>query len=255
MTKTAFIFATLVALASPAMAANLPLKVPQTPAVAAPYNWAGFYAGVNVGYSWGHQDNSMGVSTTVLVNGTPVSTTSTVLENSDHLNGIIGGGQIGYNWQINHWVFGFEADFQGSGQRTDGVFNFPGILITVAGGPPVTTPGLSVNYTDKLDWFGTVRGRVGLAFDRWLPYVTGGWAFGNGETSVSISGAAATFSASKGYSGWTIGGGVEWAFRDNWRAKLEYLYIDFGDGPTGTAIVSNKLTDNIVRIGLNYKFN
>jgi len=173
------------------------------------------------------------------------------------MDGIIGGGQIGYNWQANQWVFGLEADFQGSGQKGDGSFFIP----PVGGFLALVIPSTSITYEDKLNWFGTVRGRVGYAFDRWLPYVTGGGAFGHGEINgTRTTGAVSTtFSGSQSYSGWTVGGGVEWAFANNWSAKVEYLYIDFGDGPTvpvtlGANVVSGKMTDNIVRLGVNYKF-
>ena len=214
------------------------------------YNWTGFYVGLNAGYSWGHQDNSLVTTTGV-----------TLLSNSDHLNGFIGGGQIGYNWQANQWVFGLEADFQGSGQKADGTFFIapnPNAILAPA-------PGVSLAYTDKLDWFGTVRGRIGYAMGatgNWLPYVTGGWAFGHGEISGTMTiPVTNSFSGSENYSGWTLGGGLEWAFADHWSAKAEYLYIDFGDGPTVNAntagtlvIVSGKMTDNIARLGVNYKF-
>ena len=95
----------------------------------------------------------------------------------------------------------------------------------------------------------------------WLPYVTGGWAYGHGEISgtTTIGAASTSFSASQDYSGWTVGGGVEWAFADHWSAKAEYLYIDFGDGPTVAVspllnIVSGSMKDNIARAGVNYKF-
>jgi len=133
------------------------------------------------------------------------------------------------------------------------------LAMKFAAAPPTVT--VTNSYTDKLEWFGTVRGRLGWAFDRWMPYITGGWAYGHGEINgTSTVGALATaFSTSQNYSGWTIGGGVEWAFANNWSAKAEYLYIDFGDGPTvpittGVNVVSGKMTDNIVRIGVNYKF-
>ena len=117
-----------------------------------------------------------------------------------------------------------------------------------------------MTYTDKLDWFGTVRSRVGWASDRWLPYLTGGWAYGHGSISgTSTGGVASTFSGSKTYSGWTIGGGLEYAYNNHWSTKVEYLYIDFGNGPTvpvtaALNVVSGKLTDNILRVGVNYKF-
>ena len=116
--------------------------------------------------------------------------------------------------------------------------------------------------TDALNWFGTVRGRLGWAMDRWLPYVTGGWAYGEGTVSgvtTTTIPSSNTFSASQFYSGWTVGGGLEWAFLDHWTARVEYLYIDFGNGPTVAAsaklsIAGGVLTDNIVRGGVNYKF-
>jgi outer membrane immunogenic protein len=234
-----------------APAADLPVKAAPRPVVAPPYNWTGFYAGLNLGGSWGHQDASL-VDTT---------TGATVATGSNKLDGVIGGGQIGYNWQVNQWVFGLEADFQGSGQKADGVFAttfvVPGFF---AAAPPTVT--VTNSYTDKLEWFGTVRGRLGWAFDRWMPYITGGWAYGHGEINgTSTVGALATaFSTSQNYSGWTIGGGVEWAFANNWSAKLEYLYIDFGSGPTipvattAFAVSVGRMTDNIVRAGVNYKF-
>lgn len=238
----------IVASAAAASAADLPARMPtKAPMAPLPYNWTGFYAGLNLGGSWGRQDNSL----------VSVSTGGTLAENSDHIDGFIGGGQIGYNWQFNQWVFGLEADFQGSAQKGDGTFTLAG----VSNPNLLVVPATTVAYDDKLTWFGTVRGRVGWAFDRWLPYITGGWAYGHGEVNgtTTIGTVVTSFSGSHDYSGWTIGGGVEWAFYNNWSAKLEYLYIDFGDGPTIPASatingVSGKLTDNIVRAGLNYKF-
>jgi outer membrane immunogenic protein len=243
--------ASTVALGQIASAADMPVKAPRAPIYAPPYNWTGFYLGLNLGGSWGRQDASF-------VN----ATTGTILATgSNHLDGIIGGGQIGYNWQVNQWVLGVEADFQGSGQKADGSFFDPGAPC----GPNVAAcfpiPATTISYTDKLNWFGTVRGRLGIAFDRWLPYVTGGWAYGHGEISgtTTVGAVATAFSASQNYSGWTIGGGVEWAFADHWSAKLEYLYIDFGDGPIIPAttlfnVNVGHMTDNIVRAGVNYKF-
>lgn len=233
------------ALIGGASAADMPVKAPvyKAPVVAPLYNWTGFYVGLNAGGSWGHQDNDL------------VTGGVTVFSNSDRLDGFIGGGQIGYNWQVNQWVLGIEADFQGSGQKADGSF------LLVPTNPLIANfPASSIAYTDKLEWFGTVRGRVGYAFDRWLPYVTGGWAYGHGSISGSSTGGiVTTFSGSNTYSGWTLGGGLEWAFMDHWSAKAEYLYIDFGDGPTiavtpALSIVSGRMTDNIARLGINYKF-
>ena len=251
MRRLGLAFIAFVTFVGAAAAADMPVKAPiyKAPVVVPLYNWTGFYVGLNAGGSWGNQDNSL-----VTVPGGV-----TLFSNSNNLDGFIGDGQIGYNWQSDHWVIGLEADFQGSGQKDDGAF----VLAPIVGA--AVFPGLSASYTDKLEWFGTVRGRIGYAMDRWLPYLTGGWAFGHGTLSgtgtTTPAGPALAFSASQDYSGWTLGGGLEWAFADHWSAKAEYLYIDFGDGPTviantaGTlAIVSGKMTDNIARLGVNYKF-
>jgi outer membrane immunogenic protein len=234
----------IAAVSFPVSAADLPRRMATKapPPLPAAYNWTGFYVGLNAGGSWGRQDNSL----------VSIATGGTVLSNSDRIDGFIGGGQIGYNWQTGQWVLGIEADFQGSAQKGDGSFFIPGVVGAVA--------ATSASYEDKLNWFGTVRGRVGWAFDRWMPYITGGYAYGHGEFNGSATTGAVTTSASgsQNYSGWTVGGGVEWAFYNNWSAKLEYLYIDFGDGPAVAtsptfSFVSGRLTDNIVRVGLNYK--
>ena len=248
--------ASIIAFTQVVSAADLPTKTPvyKAPIIAPVYNWTGFYVGLNIGGSWGHQGGAL-VDTVF----------GDIATSSANLDGVIGGGQIGYNWQVNQWVFGVEADFQGSGQRRDVTLNTAPttIVLPIVGAPgiPITIPGSSTTYTDKLDWFGTVRGRVGWAMDRWLPYVTGGWAYGHGGISGTrtFTTLVSTLNASQNYSGWTAGGGVEWAFANNWSAKLEYLYIDFGNGPTiplATALnfSARHMTDNVVRAGLNYKF-
>jgi outer membrane immunogenic protein len=185
---------------------------------------------------------------------------------TNHPDGVIGGGQVGYNWQFAPWfgwgtgtVLGIEADIQGSSQRsTTGVAFFE----------PRFGANFAGSVEDKLEWFGTVRGRAGIASDRMLWYATGGWAFGERKLDgplTSISGppptvASTAFSNSNFMNGWTVGGGVEWAFWGNWTAKFEYLYIDFGSGgdvaiPNGPfSITSGHFIDNVARAGVNYKF-
>jgi outer membrane immunogenic protein len=230
-----------------ASAADLPARM-YTKAAPVPvmYNWSGFYGGFNVGGSWGHQDVSF-------------TSGALALQNSNNLNGVIGGGQIGYNWQgASPWVFGIEADIQGSGQKSSGTFFTPAIV------GAAFIPGNNLSYEDKLDWFGTVRGRIGYAIGdqgRWLPYITGGLAYGHGELNGSgnVGATALAFTSSNTYVGWTIGGGLEWAFADKWSAKLEYLYMDLGSGPTipltaTSSISAGRMTDNIGRVGINYHF-
>lgn len=209
-------------LSQTASAADMPLKEPYVAPTPA-YNWTGFYAGLNLGGSWGWH----GV---------------------DNLDGIIGGGQIGFNWQADQWVFGVEGDFQGSGQKAHGSFFNPVIPATA-------------DFNNKLSWFGTLRVRGGYAFDCWLPYVTAGLAYGHSEVGGTSSVGTPSVSAVQNYKGWTVGGGIEWAFLDRWSVKAEYLYIDFGTGPTVVVdgvgnlnLVNAKLIDNVARVGANYRF-
>lgn len=238
-----------------ASAADLSRPITKAPP-AAPlpifYNWTGFYVGVNVGGSWGHQDVTF-------------DSPAGIITNRDHIDGVIGGGQVGYNWQGpgSPWVFAIEADIQGSGQKSSNSFVTPNTLF--CGAACFVVPGNSISYEDKLEWFGTVRGRIGYAIgDRgtWLPYVTGGLAYG--ETKISGSGtlaggAATAFSVSDVRVGWVVGAGIEWAFADRWSAKLEYLFMDLGSDPgivenTTTTVTTGRMTDNIARVGVNLRF-
>lgn len=205
---------------SPASAADMALKAPPPPPW---YDWSGFYIGANGGYSWGHSTTSYTGTTGLGGAIAPFTTTQ-------DLDGGLGGGQIGYNWQWDkNWVFGLEADFQGTGQDGSAtapplpiVVTIPGVAVTV-----VTTSG---TFAQKLPWFGTARARIGFEpADRWLLYVTGGLAYGQVDSTASLTvttatpGGTATASVSSGNNstraGWTIGGGTEWAFSDRWSAS------------------------------------
>jgi len=219
---------------SPAFAADMgmPTKAPFSPAPP-PYNWTGFYVGVNVGGGWAD------ASATATLAGFTAGASET-------LSGVIGGGQIGYNWQTGPLVLGIEADIQGSGQQTT---------------TNVTAVGVTFSETDKLPYFGTVRGRIGYAFDRWLPYFTGGWGYGELNSSLTATAPiTGSYSASTSHSAWVVGGGVEVALWGNWSGKVEYLYSDTGTitrtyaTPAGILTESGSVTDNIVRVGLNYRF-
>jgi outer membrane immunogenic protein len=248
---------------SAASAADMPLKAPPP----APwYDWTGFYAGLNLGYSWGRSWTSY--TGTSLIPGGAIAPFST----SQNMDGILGGGQIGYNWQFNrNWLFGLEADIQGTGQR--GTATLPtvsGTFGVVALFPYTTTATLS----QKLPWFGTVRARLGFEpSDHWLLYATGGLAYGEVDSTYTVStttvgggGPATTTAAASSNStraGWTIGAGSEWALSGQWTAKVEYLYIDLGhdstsftggSGAYSSLAGSSHVTDNILRVGLNYRF-
>ncbi|MBU6461406.1 MAG: porin family protein [Bradyrhizobium sp.] len=254
-----------------ALAADLPARIyTKAPVMADPgYNWSGFYLGGNVGYSWGRSND-----TSTLTNG--AGTTLFTSIGSSDLDGVVGGGQIGYNWQIQNWVWGLEADIQGTGERGSRDFTCPTGVCTPAttttipgiGVFPVPGAAVPVSLEQKIEWFGTVRGRVGvLATPRVLFYATGGLAYGEVGTDETIN-TTSLFSNSDTRFGYTVGAGVEGALGGNWTAKLEYLYVDLGrtsgsfattiaalGGGTLTSSYSSRITDNILRVGLNYRFN
>jgi outer membrane immunogenic protein len=235
--------------------------------------WTGFYVGGNVGYSWGRSS-----TTTNFFNGaTGALLTST--SGSFNLPGVVGGGQIGYNQLNGNWLWGLETDFQGSGERGNANSKFLcAVAVCQAGNPFFATGGLPQNpvaittFNQKIDWFGTVRGRVGVVTTPAIvAYVTGGLAYGEVATSGTITGQTGTgavtataFNGNTTKAGWTLGGGVEGRLSPQWSAKVEYLYMDLGTVnnagllPTNfipiAATFSSRVTDSIVRFGLNYKY-
>jgi len=252
---------------SAASAADLPARTyTKAPVYVDPgFNWSGFYVGGNVGYSWGRSNNSETLSRATTGVGLVTSTA-----NND-VDGVIGGGQFGYNWQSSNWLFGLETDFQGSGERGSALFT---CVACANDGTNITS-----SLTQKLDWFGTARARAGfLATPTLLLYGTGGFAYGEVKTSGSVTGTGlagtpltvAFPGTSSTRSGWTAGGGIEGRIVSNWTWKLEYLYMDLGrvsagpivatgilvPGPSiGAVSYSSHFTDNIVRVGVNYLFN
>ena len=168
---------------------------------------------------------------------------------SSSRSGAVGGAQIGYNWQNGMWVYGLEADIQASGET--GNRNITDITGLVA-----------LSESRRMNYFGTARGRLGVAQDRWLYYVTGGLAYTTIKRSVTATaGAVGTDSSSNSKAGVALGAGVEYAFAPNWSAKLEYIYMGYS-GSTNTyaalvpvATVSyGRLNDNVIRVGANYHF-
>jgi outer membrane immunogenic protein len=213
--------------------------------------WSGFYVGANVG--WGLDQ----------VDGTsfaPASGTTTNLSTLQR-DGVLGGGQIGYNWMLNpSWLFGLETDIDAADITNSGV--------------DCSATGCS-HHDQRNDAFGTARARIGFIQDSWLIYATGGYAYdhsSNDRTIVSVThpvdavliGQSST--ASGWDNGWTAGGGVEWGFAPNWSAKVEYLFAQIDATRTFTYVGppsdpaagnrTNSTTDryNIFRVGVNYHF-
>jgi outer membrane immunogenic protein len=211
---------TLGALAGAAAAADMTPRY-QQPFVKAPmygpvYTWTGFYIGLNGGGGWGHSswDRTGGFD----------------------LSGGVIGGTTGFNWQTGQVVLGVEGDVDWSG---------------VSGTTMTLCP---VGCTTRNDWLGTLRGRLGYAFDRFLPYVTGGLAAGDiRATTPGFAGASQT------NLGWTVGVGLELAIIGNWTAKGEYLHVDLGNFSCGLAcglITPDTVSfqADLVRGGVNYRF-
>lgn len=220
-------FALLVAGTAAASAADLPTRTyTKAPVLVQVYNWTGFYIGVNAGIGGDKTDYNFGG----VASGNVTSF------------GGFGGGQIGYNYQFaGNWVAGIEADIQGGSLKSE-------INASI---PPV---GLSGGT--EMKWFGTVRGRLGYAFDRVLVYGTGGFAYGSEDTYLNAA-PLLTFSRSADLTGWTAGGGVEYAVTNNVSVKTEYLYFEFDRNniaAIGQTTIDNKVTAHTLKVGLNYAF-
>ncbi len=247
-------------LGAAAFAAAKPHKSPP-PSPPPAWSWTGFYVGGNVGYGWGSSNVSESIFNT---------TTGALLNTSTgtvHPDGVIGGGQIGYNWQSGNWVTGFEADIQASGQKGSLTLVCPAGVCSVSGNPVTTS------LTEKLQWFGTVRPRLGWTVTpTTMIYATGGLAYGSINDSGTITDTLTStgFNFSKTSVGWAAGGGIEGQLSGNWTWKLEYLFLTLNE-PSGLAVTSvtpppirnppgttNNIdpifTDSILRVGLNYKF-
>jgi outer membrane immunogenic protein len=182
------------------------------------YNWTGFYFGANGGGAWGRSFWSAPATGVGLSGGQA-------------------GGTAGYNWQVGKVVLGVEGDVDWSGLQGTG-----------------TSTACPLGCATSTSWLSTVRGRVGYAFDRFMPYVTGGLAVGDIRAA-----APGLVGGTSSNAGWTIGAGLEVALPGNWSAKAEYLHVDLGNfncGPgCGVAPTDNvSLHENIFRAGVDYHF-
>ena len=217
--------------------------------VASAQNWTGLYLGANLGGSWANNSASYSQA-----GGNGAFSTS------NRNSSAIGGGQAGYNWQSGQLVFGLETDISFRNNTANGTF-FPF--------PANTVDAVSLSQSER--WLGTLRPRVGFASNAWLFYVTGGLAYGNiqhsyFENRTTVAGQNRFISDSTTKSGWTLGGGVEWALSRNWTIGAEYLRVDLGSSslslpaqtvgglpfPASSANFSDR--SDIVRAKVNYRF-
>jgi outer membrane immunogenic protein len=185
----------------------------KAPAYVQAYNWTGAYVGINGGAGWGRSNTSIPFPT-----------------GGFNTSGGVVGGTIGYNWQMGQTVFGLEGDIDWTNIRGNAAC------------------GVGINCETRNDWLGTARGRLGYAFDRFLPFVTGGAAFGDIKNTITANGSTTANKA-----GWTVGGGLEAALTGPWTAKVEYLYVDLGRGAS-LAGADTRFNTSLLRAGVNYRF-
>jgi outer membrane immunogenic protein len=216
-----------------AFAADVTIEEPPAPIAEAPvFSWTGGYIGIQGGWSWGDDHTFESITAT----GTP-----TGFDQDFEPDGFVGGIHIGYNWQANQFVYGAEADFEFS---------------TVDGGYTL----LNGNGTSfEQDWQASIRARLGfVATDRLLVYATGGVAFTDLSYTYFTPLIAESFDSTE--TGWTVGGGAEYAFTDNLTARLEYRYTDFGEISNNSTAAfpgftySHDPQFHTVRVGFSYKF-
>jgi outer membrane immunogenic protein len=264
-----------------AFAADMPVKAMKAPPPVY-LGWTGWYVGVNAGYidSVGRTNTDATIVTTSTAANAVDMVTAATNQFNNGPNGFLGGAQAGYNYQFSpSFVAGVEADIQGTSLSRD-------FSATVAAGQPFSPSWVTTtNVSNRLDYLGTLRGRVGVTpTPNLLIYSTGGLAYGGvrsstqiafNNTGVGVPPGTSSGSLSDTRFGWTAGGGFEWMFSPNWTAKLEYLYYDLGSasyatggfaadvGPTnfpgfGIDSIATRTTTrfegNIVRVGVNYKF-
>jgi len=263
-----FIAVALIRVAAAADIAKAPAYRPTSPPVFD--SWTGFYFGLNAGWVGASHGSQQLTGTDTDDGGLGF------LLREGHIpaalglspSGVIGGGQIGYNWQISNWLAGLESDFDGTSLK--GAQTGFGL-----------TPGLTGNYsqtlTSELNWLATLRGRVGVIWAHALFYATGGLAVA--QTKVGFSSVdlidpipplnASSFSDTT-RAGWTVGAGLEWKFTSRWSVKAEYLYVDLGtdtrtvsyaytlfttnSANNSTLTVQVKERYNIARVGVNFHF-
>jgi outer membrane immunogenic protein len=261
--STLLIAAAAAAMATGARAADLPMrtKAPPYQVSAAVFSWTGFYGGINLGGKFGGDDD-------VHTDGQAAPNIANIAGNARpgvvplDRSGFVGGGQAGYNYQIGQFVAGVETDISYTDFRDSN---------SVVTSQLLTGAPLANTFSTRLNYLGTVRGRLGVAYDRALFYATGGFAYGESEHRVDMLGAAGNLqfagSSSQIKAGFAVGAGVEYAVANNVTLRGEYLYYDLGSDTVNVAVIPGSGgagtgynshyddTGHILRVGLNYKIN
>jgi len=255
-----FLLASVGALAltgSAALAADLPSRAPPPVYLPPPpiFTWTGIYVGGQIGYAWASGNNNFTGYDPFFVADPFISTTL-----GGNPSGVIGGAHVGYNYQINQWVFGLEGSVDGTSLSNTAAAFFP--------------DGTTLTVQSRADIQGSIRGRLGIAWDRALIYATGGVAFGGFNTNVNIANTGflnggvpffANGSISSTRVGWTVGGGIDYAVTNNWSVFAEYRYTNWGsinENNFGGGLLTGgeffngnrKINQNQVQVGFSYKF-
>jgi outer membrane immunogenic protein len=204
------------------------------------FSWTGFYVGGNLGAAWAHRDVTDSLFGVNFNNG-----------NNDGV--FMGGAQVGYNWQVNYFVLGIEAEFDGVANNN----NTGTVVIPTVG---------AIQVTANNRWITTLAARFGVTNGYWLFYgkAGGGWVGTDDFTVTNVTtGASATVSTNNSNSGWLVGAGIEWAFAPNWSAKLEYDFLGL-DSRTfvvpagffaGDTFTQSNRNVQMLKVGVNYLFN
>jgi outer membrane immunogenic protein len=239
-------------LATGAMAADLPSRTmaPMAPMISAVpvFTWTGFYIGAQVGYAWGDDEDEFPANAVVVgPNNTFVPFEGGFGGDNDSF---LAGVHAGYNYQFGSIVVGIEGDIEGLfGDDDDD--DFSGVVFNGTTGLPATYAFNS----NTLDWQGSIRARVGFAFDRAMIYATGGFAFGGISGGVASPGLFND--GDDTITGWTLGAGVEYAFTNNLTTRVEYRYTSFEGNDSvfdGVTFGGDELDFHAIRVGLSYKF-
>jgi outer membrane immunogenic protein len=227
-----------------ANSADMPLKAPPPPP-APVWSWTGFYIGGNVGGVWGDVSNNwiLGPSFTTATPGVLALTNQPF-----HPSSVLGGAQLGYNYQFNSIVAGLEADISGLHLNSSRSSSLTGI--------GAFAPGSFTTETANSSYLATVRGGLAVAHVTYTDFL-----------NYNNVGATQFAQSSQTRTGWTAGGGAEYAMAKNWSVKAEYLYVDLGSSSAVSSIVplgfssgfnithQHSLTEQIGRVGVNYKLN
>lgn len=208
------------------------------------YDWSGFYLGANLGYGWAESEPTIRYLDEV----------KNTTKLSSDMEGVVGGVQLGYNWQVKNFLVGIETDFSSadiSSENSDQIANADDYDI--------------VKENNRINSFGTLRARLGfLPADRLLAYVTGGWAYGDVDYTTYIDSnpnPSENYKYKETKSGWVVGAGLEYGVSEHVTLRAEYLYIDWGNqydkvySPNFYDVEYGwDTTIDVFRVGLNYLF-